>query len=134
MLVFLALDAVQFALGSVVWLLLVQIVVRSRWVAVAIWLIFVTTLNSTGAPLPWGFVYGVPFATVAIIVLLRFGLLSLAVMLLVTRLLTRTPITLDVHAWYFGWSLATLIGIGGLAIYGFKVALGSRPAFGETAA
>jgi hypothetical protein len=134
MLVDLALNAVQFALGSIVWLLLIQIVVRSRWVAVAVWLMFVTVINATGAPLLWGLVYGVPFAVIAITVLLRFGLLSLAVMLLTTRLLMRTPITLDVHAWYFGMSLATMFGIVGLAIYGFKVALGGRPAFGETAA
>ena len=134
MLVFLALDAVQFALGSAALLLLVQIAVHNRWVSAAILLVCSIALNSGGVSLMWGLAYAVPFAVIAVITLVRFGLLSLAAMLLITRLLTRLPITLGVHAWYFGLSLATLFGIAGLAIYGFKVALGGRPAFGETAA
>jgi hypothetical protein len=38
---------------------------------------------------------------------------------------------LDRDAWYFGQSLIVLFMIGGMAFYGFLVALGGRPSFGE---
>jgi hypothetical protein len=46
----------------------------------------------------------------------------------------RIPITLDIRAWYFGISLVTLLGIAGLAIYGFTAALGGQPACGGKSA
>jgi hypothetical protein len=62
-------------------------------------------------------------------ILLRFGLLAYVVMLLVTGLL-RGPLTLDLDAWNVGTSVATLLFIAALAIYGFNVALAGRPALG----
>jgi hypothetical protein len=64
-------------------------------------------------------------------VLLRIGVLANAAMGIVAQALTYLPLTLDPDAWYFGRSLVVLLGIVGLAVYGFLVALNGRSAFGE---
>jgi hypothetical protein len=51
-------------------------------------------------------------------------------MLLFTDLMTRLPITLNSRAWYFPLSMLTMVVIGGLAVYGFVIALAGRSPFG----
>jgi hypothetical protein len=68
--------------------------------------------------------------TLSLTVLLRVGVVAHMAMLVVTGFLTWLPLTLDTNAWYFGQSVIGLLLIGGLATYGFLVALGGRPAFG----
>ena len=84
--------------------------------------------------MPWDPVFAIALAAFAVAVLLRFGLVSTAVMLFFTDLLTRLPVTLDARAWYLPLSVFTLLLIGGLGVYGFVVALAGRSAFGGDAA
>jgi len=44
--------------------------------------------------------------------------------------MTRLPITLSARSWYFPLSMLTMVLIGGLAVYGFVVALAGRSPFG----
>ena len=80
--------------------------------------------------MPYEPVFAVAIAAFAVTVLLRFGLLSTAVMLFFTDLMTRLPVTLDSRAWYLPLSMLTLLVIGALALYGFVAALAGRSAFG----
>jgi hypothetical protein len=61
--------------------------------------------------------------------LFRFGWLSIAVGLFVLDVLGAFPLTFDPSAWYAGCTVFALVVVFGLAIYGFKVSLGGRPAF-----
>jgi len=67
--------------------------------------------------------------TASLVVLFKFGVVAQMALLLI-NFLTWLPLTLDPSAWYFGQSLALLLLVAGLAIYGFLGALGGRPAFG----
>jgi hypothetical protein len=61
-------------------------------------------------------------------VFLRVGLLA-SCAIVFTVILVRVPMTLDVDAWFFGHSLATLVILAALAVSAFLVSFGGRPAF-----
>jgi hypothetical protein len=67
-------------------------------------------------------------------ILLRFGLLAGFVMVAVGNLATRMPLTIDATAWYLESSIAVLLVLLAVSVYGFVAAVGSRSAFGERAA
>ena len=58
-------------------------------------------------------------------------MLATLVMLVIERLFTRLPVTLDPGAWYVDTSFTVLSLVFALALYGFIVALGDQPAFGN---
>ena len=133
LIVYFAIDTLNFALAMLGTLLLLRVMVRNERLSVAIWVLFVSTLNLGHAAMPWDPVFAIALAAFAVTVLLRFGLVSTAVMLFFTDLLTRLPVTLDTRAWYLPLSMFTLLLIAGLAVYGFVVALAGRSPFGGDA-
>jgi hypothetical protein len=130
LIVYFAIDTLNFALAMLGTLLLIRVIVRSERISVVIWVLSVATLNLGVGAMPWDLVFAVALAAFAVAVLLRFGLVSTAVMLLFTDLMTRLPITLSARAWYFPLSMLTMFLIGALAVYGFVVSLAGRSAFG----
>ena len=54
-------------------------------------------------------VYTVAGAVLFLAIMLRIGLLAGVFMLIAERLLTRLPLTLDLHAWYLGSSLMVVL-------------------------
>jgi hypothetical protein len=71
---------------------------------------------------------GVWFAAL-LLVLFRFGLLSIALGQFLHFLLGGFPLTTNLGTWYSGVTLLTSLRVVGLAVYGFKVSLSGRPAF-----
>jgi serine/threonine-protein kinase len=67
----------------------------------------------------------------AYFVLLRFGFLAHVVGLLSTALLSNSPLTTDLAAWYAGSGSVCALTLAGLAVYGFMVSLGGRRLFGR---
>ena len=130
LIVYFAIDTLNFALAMLGTLLLIRVIVRNQRMSVVIWVLSVATLNLGVGPMPWDLAFAVALAAFAVAVLLRFGLVSTAVMLLFTDLMTRLPITLNARAWYFPLSMLTMFLIGGLAVYGFIVSLAGRSPFG----
>jgi len=130
LIVYFGIDVLNFALAMLGTLLLIRVIVRNQRVSVIIWVSSVATLNLGVGAMPWDLVFAVALAAFAVFVLLRFGLFSTAVMLFFTDLMTRLPITLNARAWYFPLSMLTMMLIGGLAVYGFVVALAGRSPFG----
>ena len=80
---------------------------------------------------PVDIVFGIIFTVLGLAVLFRIGLLAHVAAQMVLHLLTWIPLTLDGDAWYFGRSLVVLLAIAAFAAYGFLVALGGRPVFGD---
>src|SRR5262245_35804471 len=62
------------------------------------------------------------------IVIRRFGLLAGAIGVLWPNVITGLPTTSDLTSWYAAPTLMLLVVLGGLALYGFRVALAGRPA------
>ena len=79
----------------------------------------------------WDLPFGLALAWLVLAVLLRFGLVSTAVMLLYTDFMTRPPATLDAGSWYIVISVLTLVLVGAMTAYGFVVALAGQRAFVE---
>ena len=68
-----------------------------------------------------------------IFVLMRFGLLALMIAVFYGLLLDSFPITANLSAWYADASVFALLVAGGLAVYGFFIALAGRPLWMATA-
>jgi hypothetical protein len=122
-----ALDGLQYALGGFFMLLLMRLVLRQTWLA----MIVLTVLSLPLAETFWtpaGILYAVGAANLFFVIVLRFGLLSGAAMLMSQCLLTRIPLTLDFNAWYAGSSMMVVLLVLGLAFWGFSAAMrGRRP-------
>jgi serine/threonine-protein kinase len=68
----------------------------------------------------------VAFYLLAVLLLMRFGLLCLYIAILVTMTLSGFPITLQ-SAWFSGLGFAALAVVLAITLYGFRICLGSRP-------
>ena len=79
-----------------------------------------------------GWVGGAIRALTMLVVLRRGGLLSLAVTLIFMFTLIEVPITLDLGAWYATRAMPVVAVLLGLALYGFRTALGGKPVFGSS--
>ena len=139
MLAFHVTDVLQFVLAGVLFLVLLRLILRNSTLASLAWVVLVAPL-STGEALDlgaqgwgWNLALAAGLGLFGLVILLRFGVLAGLVMLLFGRLTVQSPMTLDVGAWYFSVSLALLCLLGALAVYGFIVALGGRPSFGDAA-
>jgi hypothetical protein len=126
-------DAVFAAIGMMFLFFLVSSIFRRKWLG-AVPLGFLSVLlNLSGENFAIELPFAVLIAGVFVFVVLRFGLLSVAVAGVVAPLLIVSPITLDFSRWYAGRSLFALAFVAGIALYGFRVALGRRPVFGAVA-
>ena len=119
--IFAAVDALQYALGAFFMLLLLRLIFRTTWAAVAVMIAFSLLLAENA-----GIVYALAGATFFFVVVLRVGLLAGAAMLVTQRLLTRIPITLDLTVWYGGTTTVVVLLVTGLALWGFSAAMTGR--------
>jgi Protein kinase domain len=118
-----SLDTMNFALGALSVLLLLRVVARNPWISCAAWMAIIASLNAGGGPVAVDAAISIAIAGLALFVLLRFGLVSTAAMLLYTDFMTRLPVTLDANSWYLGSAVLTLSIVAALTAYGLIVAV-----------
>ncbi|MFQ5472788.1 MAG: hypothetical protein ACE5FA_07890, partial [Dehalococcoidia bacterium] len=134
--------SIFWALWTLFLLFALRILLRRQWIATmwcvvviaASWFLmdagtYAGSSNATTVAIVFLF-YGL-FVSVAVVALLRFGLLSLAVAFLFEDCLRFIPITLDFSAWYATGSLVTMLLLLAVAVYGFHTALAGRPLLKE---
>ena len=110
-------------------LFLFRALLRKEWAAAIAWVLLFTLIGRIGNhPIAW--VAALIFFSLAVFVLIRFGLLALAVNLVVVNIVQTFPLTTQGSAWYAGISLAGILLIAAMAFYGFYTSLGGRPIFG----
>jgi serine/threonine-protein kinase len=104
-------------------------VVRRDWAAAVIVVGVLIALGAANTQVPvWVVVVSaVLVAVVYLTLLLRHGLLTLFFVGIFVNLLIRTPLTLDVGAWYGPVGFGCLVGVAALAGVGAFVAVGNRP-------
>jgi len=109
---------------------LLWLVLRRTWVAVQVALLIFTLvlIQTPDYPLQALLASAVACA-LWLFILLRAGLLPLAVATTVAALLGAVPLTLDPTAWYAPGSAMVLLAVLGLGASGFVVALNGRKAF-----
>jgi serine/threonine-protein kinase len=130
------LESLEYALGALFLMFVIRVIVRKTWIAAGIAALLVVPLGFRGGdPLSgWELIWVVGSGLFGTTILLRVGLLACLVMLFFTGSLTVGAVTLDPGAWYFGTSAVTLLVVTALAVYGFLVSLGDRPALSVKAA
>jgi hypothetical protein len=86
-------------------------------------------LSNPRIGIPQGFLSAI---TILILwLLIRFGVLPLAVSIVVEYLLDSFPITSDFSAWYAGASILALATVLAIGLWSFRVALGGRELWKE---
>ena len=60
-------------------------------------------------------------------VLLHSGLLAVVVALFLNNFILRTPLTLDLAAWYVNGAIWVLVPVAGMAVYAFHTTVAGRP-------
>jgi hypothetical protein len=113
--------------------LLLNLILRKRWLAAVALGLVIVIISLSGE----NFSIEIPFAflqaAVFVFVVLRFGLLSLAVLQFVSGVLQAVPSGVDFSQWYAGRSVVALLLFAGIALYAFRISLGGRPILGAVA-
>ena len=121
--------ALMNAMGTLAILFITAHFTRRKWVAVSITGLFLVVINLTGENLPVELPFVVAFAALMIFCLLRFGLLPLAVAW-VSLEIVAGPLSTDLSRWYAWRGLFSVILLLAIALYGFRLAIAGKPAFG----
>ncbi|MGA3040139.1 MAG: serine/threonine-protein kinase [Bryobacteraceae bacterium] len=106
---------------------LLRVLLRNQWVAAAAFGLIFAALNLTSASHPFlsaatAFLVVGAFA----FVVLRWGILALAITLLVANLMGSAPITSQTSAWYFSSAICMLAVPVALTVWAFRTAIGGR--------
>jgi len=123
--------ATFFWLGALFVLFLLRTLLRKEWVAAVAWVLLFTSVDLVNSEFhPVLEVGALIFFGLAVFVMIRFGLLALVANFMVYSVLRTFPLTTQGSVWYSGISLAGILVIAALALYGFYSSLGGRPVFG----
>jgi Protein kinase domain len=123
--------AATMALVIVFVLFMARSILRRQWLAIAATGSVLVVINMGGENFSVEFPMAVLVAALTLAVLLRFGLLALAITQFTFLLLVSFPFTTDLSQWYAGRGLFGLLVILGLAFFGFRTALAGQPIFGS---
>jgi len=131
-----AYNALESALFIGLVLVGLRLIVRRSWIAVALGMLIIATVSDNGRFVSNGWAEAT-FGLIAVLILaftiLRFGLLTTAVMFFVDNAVSSAPLSLAPSAW---WALAGDIAIAlvvGLVCFGFYAARTGQPLFGAIA-
>ncbi|HET8925097.1 MAG TPA: serine/threonine-protein kinase [Candidatus Acidoferrum sp.] len=108
-------------------LVLLRVLVRNRWLAAALFVALFSATKIIGSDYPmietpmWLIIYSI--AAVAVV---RFGLIVLAVGIVMVNVLLNLPYSLDFSNWYAGRVLFVVLGYVVLAIWGFYTSLAGQ--------
>jgi hypothetical protein len=110
-------------------LFLLRALLRKEWVAAVAWvLLFAIFFPLTHDPV--GLAGALIFSSLAVLVMIRFGLLALVANFMVVSILQDSPLTTQMSSWYAGLSLVGILLMAAMAFYGFYTSLGGRPMLG----
>lgn len=127
--------AITNGLQFFLFLFLLRALVRKPWIAAILLVAIFTSLKAAPSdhegPVLWMFwtiIYGI-----LVFLMLRYGMFALMVMIFVINCCMELSLTPDYSAWYGLSSLAVLLMMSALALWGFRVSLGGRPLFSTAA-
>jgi serine/threonine-protein kinase len=110
-------------------LFLLRALLRREWAAAAAWALLFAIIAPFSNNLD-AVVGALIFSSLAVFVMIRFGLLALVTNLMVVNILQSFPLTTQGSAWYAGISLTGILLMATISFYAFYTSLGGRPAFG----
>ena len=105
-----------------------KVLLRRDWLAAIAFVAIFSALRASGAAYLW---VQVPLVivvySIAVLIIYRFGLISLACAVFTVDLLGNVPFTADLSAWYMGTSIFALLSVVALAAWGFHTSLAGGP-------
>ena len=120
-----------FWLAALFVLVLLRALLRKEWAAAVVWVLLFTVFSTAHDQFSAvDLVATLLFFAPAVFCLIRFGLLALVANFILRSLLTTFPLTTQGSAWYAGISLAGILLMAAMALYGYT-ALGGRRIFGS---
>ena len=123
-------SGVLYAMVFLFMLVLLRVIVRWDWLAMALWCLLVASpMQGENLAVEWPF--GLLRALALLAVLLRGGLLALAVTLAFYFTMIEMPLTIDLSAWYAMRALPAVVVMAAVALYGFHTSLAGKPVFGR---
>ena len=122
-----ALYALRSALFVFFLLFVLRVLLRNQWAAAVAFVALFALLNALASqrPLVEGTITLIYFSLMAVVVL-RWGLVSLAIGVLVADLLLNVPATSDFSAWYFGQTILLTAIVVALAAWGYYTSVSGR--------
>jgi Protein kinase domain len=118
-------------LSSLFVLFFLRVLLRKQWAAAIAFVLLFTVLYSSWSQFnPVILLTNVIVTGLMVFLLIRFGLVALVATWFFNGLLTNFPLTTQGSAWYAGISLAGILLMAVMALYGFYTSLGGRPVFG----
>jgi hypothetical protein len=128
-------QALTLMLGPIFWIALLFVLflllalLRKQWAAAVAWALLFGVLAPLGNN-PVAVVGALMFSSLAVIVMIRFGLLALVTNFVVFNIVQNFPLTTQGSAWYAGISLTGILIMAAITSYAFYTSLGGRPIFG----
>ena len=105
-----------------------RIALRKEWAAAIVCVLVLGLIDGTGTNYPAAdLTIAILQAGLSVFVLLRYGLVALIALSLVSDLLFMAPRTLDFSQWYAPMGMLPLVAAALIAVYGFRVSLAGRP-------
>jgi hypothetical protein len=115
--------AIFYSLFGLFLLLLLRAVFRRTLIASAVWVIALAVLLAQAGQKPLDYILGASLALILLLVLNRYGLLTCAVAFFWYLFLTSIPLTIDVHRWYIGTTIAVAVLFATSLIVSLRAAL-----------
>ena len=122
----------SFEVGLFVALLLflvLRIVLRKQWLAAIAYVLLYIALVALSDPSIVSGVFSALSIVILVTVLIRYGLLAVVTMIMVSAILYSTTLTPDLSAWYASSGLVGAALVVALAGCGFYTSLAGRPLF-----
>ncbi|HET6372770.1 MAG TPA: serine/threonine-protein kinase, partial [Candidatus Polarisedimenticolia bacterium] len=128
-------DSVLFALFGIMMFLVLRVLLRRTWAAVAAWAALAVVLFNPGSGNPWPYLCSILILFPLFwIVFFRVGLLAVITGLSLSFLLHSLPLTYDPTAWYSGVTLMVILPALGVAVWGYSAVTAGRPIFRDEVA
>ncbi|HEX4378856.1 MAG TPA: serine/threonine-protein kinase, partial [Candidatus Acidoferrum sp.] len=120
-------NSIQGALAFFLMLVLIKLIVRNQWLAVAVFIAIQTTPRLLGSDhvlldlVVWVIVY-----LIAAVAVVRFGLIALGIGVFVADVLLNVPYSLDFSNWYAAHNLLLVFSFFAIGVWGFYLSLGGK--------
>jgi serine/threonine-protein kinase len=122
---------IGLALAYVFLLVLLRVLLRREWMAVAVWMAVMSPglLFLGEEALPVIAAFELAQTLILYMVITRFGLVAMMVAGFVLQISIDFPVTFDSSAWNAGYGYVALAIVAAIAFYAFKTSLAGRPVF-----
>jgi predicted Ser/Thr protein kinase len=117
------------ALGLLTLLVLSLVLLRRRWLAIALTGLLLVVISLSGENFAVELSGAIAMTALLLFAAVRFGVLAFTVTLFVFGLLATAPLTLDLSRWYAPRGAFFVVLILALVVWAFRVSLGGKAAF-----